>query len=280
MHFRGFSLAAGGDRVAFGALVEEKDADLATVAPGSPPRVRLVHPDEDIDPALSPDGTRIAFVRASYQTHDGEGALLLFEPAFRRVRRLAARGADPSWSPDGRRLVFSRRGDLYRLSVTSGRVTRLTRGRPVDIDPAWSPDGRRIAFVRYGQRASLLVLDLATGRTRTLFAGPPDLRDPAWSPRGDAIAFATIESLLTIRAAGGVARTVFRDEDNPISAPAWSPDSRRILFTKGWTLNIPYDWQVPRAHFLAVYVVDAAGRTAPVLFTRGPGWEFGADWRG
>jgi Tol biopolymer transport system component len=66
----------------------------------------------------------------------------------------------PSWLPDGTWLVVSARmgtaatNTLYRCSIDSGEMVRLTEPPPEaahgDDSPAVAPDGRAIAFVRAG----------------------------------------------------------------------------------------------------------------------------------
>ncbi len=70
------------------------------------------------DPVLSPDGSRIAFLRA---------------------RRLGSQkaGAD-EWT-----------NDLFTVRFEGGGLRRITRGPGVDYSPSWDPSGERLAFIRY-----------------------------------------------------------------------------------------------------------------------------------
>ena len=104
----------------------------------------------DHDPAVSPDGGRVAFVRNRdlwVVGVDGHGvAAVTTDGRFHD---------DPAWTPDGRELVFStgafggvgparvpvRGGTLRRLTATDGHEER---------HPAVSPDGRLVAFDRTG----------------------------------------------------------------------------------------------------------------------------------
>jgi len=97
-------------------------------------------------PAVSPDGSEIAFV------HGGD---IWTVPSSGGTARLLAGGASddsrPLFSPDGTRVAFQsdRAGgdsDIYVLTLASGEVHRLTYGDGNEELDAWSPDGKWIYF--------------------------------------------------------------------------------------------------------------------------------------
>jgi Tol biopolymer transport system component len=107
------------------------------------------------DPAWSPSGRRIAFIRLLRGTpslfvmrSDGTHRRQLFGPPQDRYIDWA-----PAWSPDGKRLVFRRWDDrrevaaLFTVRLNSGKLRRIT---PWTLDflnrPDWSADGRWILF--------------------------------------------------------------------------------------------------------------------------------------
>jgi dipeptidyl aminopeptidase/acylaminoacyl peptidase len=112
------------------------------------------------DPQISPDGSRVAFLRVSIdrQKDQYETALWIAEFDGRQPpRRLTSgpRDTAPRWSADGSRLAFVRAAEsegrvqppqIYVLAMSGGEaraVTDIPRGAG---NPAWSPDGRAIAF--------------------------------------------------------------------------------------------------------------------------------------
>jgi TolB protein len=112
------------------------------------------------DPAFSPDGARIAFVRGTDNAHqlavarpDDGSTQVLYETT--------ARLSEPAWSPDGRSVVVvvsdrNKRSQLEVVDVESSKHRILTRASSnADTSPTWSPDGDRIAFVRYTPRMPL-----------------------------------------------------------------------------------------------------------------------------
>src|SRR4030095_3192137 len=111
------------------------------------------------DPQVSPDGSRIAFIRVTVNDRkDGYNtAILLVETASGATRQLTrgTRDANPRWSPDGQYLVFVRSSEregrtdppqLFMMSMSGGepfQFTTLPRGAG---NPQWSPDGKSILF--------------------------------------------------------------------------------------------------------------------------------------
>jgi dipeptidyl aminopeptidase/acylaminoacyl peptidase len=107
------------------------------------------------DPQISPDGSRVAFVRVVTDSAADEyrTSIWITETSGGPPRALTTgpRDGQPRWSPDGRTLAFVRAaGDppaqIYLLPMTGGEATPLTRLKGGASSPAWSPDGKRIAF--------------------------------------------------------------------------------------------------------------------------------------
>ena len=112
---------------------------------------RLIdHDADDLTPAWSPDGRRIAFASG------GRARLDIYVMDASGFTRLTDNdGGTPAWSPDGRRIAFTSDRDgnpeIYVMNADGSGVTRLTYNDARDLFlndsfPAWSPDGRRIAF--------------------------------------------------------------------------------------------------------------------------------------
>ena len=132
---------------------------------------------DDITPAASPDGKRLAFA----SNRGGHWDLYVLDLASgdtSQVTDTPEYDASPSWSPDGQWLVYESYAplsegantgaegvtptlpassstdnlDLFIRPVTKSSETvqdtiRLTNHPAADTSPAWSPNGRQIAFV-------------------------------------------------------------------------------------------------------------------------------------
>jgi len=107
-------------------------------------------------PDWSPDGTRIAYSASCGTLGDRQKDIFITKvdgTGTTQVTNSLGGDYSPSWSPDGNSLAFiSRRdnegGDIYRISLDTYQVDRLTKGNPFfDVShPSWSPDGRFIIF--------------------------------------------------------------------------------------------------------------------------------------
>ena len=140
-------------------------------ADGSNPRPLTSDPESDSLPAISPDGSRVAFV----STRGGRRGLWL----------VATGGGPPSsaghgrgvldrasWSADGRRLLYAAEGanhqpGLWIVSAEGGTPTQVpgVSGRC----PAWSPASRRdrLLHVDADERGSDVRLTNSRGETRS-----------------------------------------------------------------------------------------------------------------
>jgi Tol biopolymer transport system component len=155
---------------------------------------------DDRDPAPSPDGLEIAFLRDCGSTGN-----LMVVSSEGGLPRLLARGPDLfSWSPDGRLIAFTRTrdasdpfspDDLFVVPTSGGSVRLAAKGDGTTAlgssvgGFAWSHDGTRIAFGCQG--GSLCVDKMRTGTIRRLhlFSRGNDVSSVEWSPDDNELAF-------------------------------------------------------------------------------------------
>jgi Tol biopolymer transport system component len=156
------------------------------------------HTQTEMDPAWSPDGSRLVFSgitgfndldnkRSNVDVYvvntDGTG--------LRRLTYARAGDSQPAWGvgASGGRIAFSRnragREDIYTVRPDGTDLRRITRGG--GTDPSWSPDGSMLAFARNG---GIWVVDANGGEPRRVTRRAAN--QPVWSPDGKRIAFVSV----------------------------------------------------------------------------------------
>lgn len=193
----------------------------------------------NLSPALSPDGTQVAWT--AYLRDNADIWVKDLNTGRRRVLS-SNEGVDTgaAWSPDGTKVAvaISKTGedsDIFVLDSRTGRVLQqVTKGGGIDVSPSWSPDGKKLAFA--SERSGGLQIYVATldgGEIkRVTFQGSHN-SDPVFSPDGERIAFVGRDrnfDVFTVHVDGKHMSRVTQDQgDN--EDPCWSPDGRYLVFS-------------------------------------------------
>ncbi|MDP1736290.1 MAG: S9 family peptidase [Caulobacter sp.] len=191
-------------------------------------------------PAFSADGRWLVFLGDG----DGDDDTQLWRMPARggrpkQVSRLPGGISDFSLSPDGQKAVV--------VAETGGpQANAAGTTPPIVIDRFWfKEDGRGHLDTR---RQQLFIVDLRTGKAKALTSGDFDHWLPSWSADGRSIAFVSKRGgpdpdrnlnfdVFVVPASGGAPRRMgdFAGADgDPTweSRPAWSPDSRRLVWLR------------------------------------------------
>jgi Tol biopolymer transport system component len=226
------------------------------------------HPGEDAFPEISPDGTRVVFVRNQYGDVWDVFVVNIDGSELTQITANPYRDWAPTWTPDGERILFWRRpadiymdgeiwsgtaggtdGDIWSVAAdgTDERVLIAEEGYQ-DSGPGVSPDGDTIAYSRLildpealnGYKVELWLADSDGTNRHRLFA-QGDLKPwlPRWSPDGARIVFfatddepALAHDIYVINADGTGLRQLTSQKGDRTGDwnPHWSPDGTRILF--------------------------------------------------
>jgi len=227
------------------AMEENGYSHLFAYQPGASPFIRLSHGAwDDIQPALNPGGTQVAF--ASNRSGWWELYLLdLHTGALSQITDSPEYDGAPSWSPDGRWLAYeSYLGENSGLDIFirpldgAQEPIQLTDDPGADFDPSWSSLGRQIAFVstRSGENDIWVAdLDKADQRFTNVSRNNRQIEShPSWSPDGSQLVWSAIGQNgmheLYLWSSGSSER--FNNKPLLVGSgnwPAWSPAGNALL---------------------------------------------------
>lgn len=167
-----------------------------------------------------------------------------------------AEAETPDWSPDGRHIVFGianeSGGDLYVMNADGSNRRMLPGLRPPGGwagQPSYSPDGREVFYqVWDGDWVGTFRARLSGGKPRQVTYPPTGYHDAAQSvaPDGRTMSFVRVRNdddaqaaLFTIDLRMSKEKQLTPFGFNVAVKQSWSPDGRRIVFSRDYHLPQP-----------------------------------------
>jgi Tol biopolymer transport system component/DNA-binding winged helix-turn-helix (wHTH) protein len=199
-------------------------------------------PGREIDPAISPDGKRVA-----YLARDGENYQLFVRAIggggpLRLTRDGLAKG-HPTWSPMGDRIGFvAADGDaaaIYMLPSDGGPTAKLIDLPSWSYGLDWSPDGRTLAYsdAAPGEKPVIALIDTATRAVQPIETSPDSAGDvkPAFAPDGRRLAFIRSDRLdrqrIVVADREGGDERVLALPPQQIRGLDWMPDGEALIYS-------------------------------------------------
>lgn len=224
--------------------------------------------NNDVMPALSPDGKTIAFA----SDRSGNWDLYLMDaeggPAV-QLTHDRTHDIHPSFSPDGKRLVYSSLSDRtgqWQMVVIDVANPTTKRYIGHGLFPQWSPKDNTILYQRARERGtrwfSVWTIELddrgeAGSPTEIVWSSAYACITPSWSPDGKAVVFCTVtnpeadtqgdrpaQSDVWIAKADGSGRTKMTRGKFANLQPAWSGDNAIYFVSNRATNGVENIWAI------------------------------------
>ena len=224
------------------------------------------YPGREYHPALSPDGTRVAF--AWTEPGAGHSAIHIKQRNSETPLRLGDSSgwtAWPTWSPDGQTVAFVQTTDtvstICLVSSLGGAVRQVHPVAHLIEGLDWSADGNDLAFAARDSVSGqfrVFVLDLARHRVRRLADERADERpdgsdraddvQPRYSPDGRQLAWLGRSGSggagVYLAAADGTAARALVAGRDELQGLAWTPDGRSLVYAAA-AAGVYSLWMVP-----------------------------------
>jgi Tol biopolymer transport system component/DNA-binding winged helix-turn-helix (wHTH) protein len=229
-----------GSKIVYQAGRPNADIFLYTVENGNVQPV-VSSPAFDSDPALSPDGNKIAFV----SDRDGNFEIYIQNLDGSELRRLTehpAHDSFPAFSPDGTQIVFNSDRendsfDVYLMNVDGSGLRRLTNQKSNEtISPGcWSADGTTLYLLSdQNGKDNIFSMEVEPfAPVEILTDSSRDLRLPNYSPDGNKIVYElsseTSGEIMVYEVESKLTASILKTETSG-TFPAISPDGGSIVF--------------------------------------------------
>ena len=225
------------------------------------------------DVQISPDGSRIVYVRISHDIMTDRARRNLWMVNAdgtnnRPLRSEAKNFMSPRWSPDGTRLAYVSAAEgspqLYVRWIDTGQTALLTNLVQAPNAIAWSADGKSIAFTQ-----------LVPAKKPPLATPPEKPEGAQWAPPvkvidsvvyradGEGYLEAGFQHVFVVSSEGGTPRQLTEGEFNDDGPLSFTPDNKHIVFSA----NRGADWERDPQES-EVFTVDIATEKLTQLTTR------------
>jgi len=197
---------------------------------------------------VSPDGNKLLYTEGSARA--GLWQIMYLRDANNPAKTplVGENAYSPSWYTDNNQFVYISQeagsGRLVRSSVNSGGRTYISRsavGQSGDDTP--SIRNGIIVFTAISSSGRLEIATIKENGTETTFLG--EGRSPSWHPTQDKIIFIRNVNnpllsggdIFEMDIRSGQVTQIYSDPKFFCYEPSYSPDGRRVLFTKGTTVR-------------------------------------------
>lgn len=228
------------------------------------------------DPQVSPDGSRIVYVRnfMDVMTDQRRSNLWIVNADGSRHRPLTSGNRDissPRFSPDGNRIAYISSSDgqaqIHCRWMDTGEEARLTNLTSKAANLTWSPDGRWLAFTMLVPDVPEPLVKMPDKPEGAEWAEPLRvIRKVNYRFDGEGYLKDGYHHLFLLPADGGTARQLTDGPYHHRERPAWTPDGKAVVFSA----NRNPDWQFDPRNSDLYELEIASGHIRPLTDRHGP----------
>lgn len=197
------AISPDGRRIAFRSNRDGNPEIYVANIDGTNVRRITDHPERDIRPQWSRDGTELLFNSArDYADPKGQQfelySVRLSDGHLRRMTTDGALNTIASYSPDGSRILLrkeiEKNSEIYVMDADGANARNLTNHPAYESWPAWAPDGRSIVFssnriTNTDTVFEVYVMDVESGALRQVTNLGARSGGAVFSPDGSSILF-------------------------------------------------------------------------------------------
>jgi TolB protein len=208
-----------------------------------------------IEPAISPDSSKIAFT--SY-VRGNPGIFLFSVDPVRQLpfyNQVASLNATPEFTPDGKQILYSSSASgwaqIYIANLDGSNLRRISSTSAIEVEPKVNPKtGADMVFVsgRSGPQ-QIYRMNMDGADVERLTNGEGEASNPSWNPDGQHIAFSWTRGYATGNFNIFIMDVATRNYEQLTHSegrnenPSWAPDGRHIVFMSTRT-GSPQIWSM------------------------------------
>ncbi len=196
----------------------------------------------NIEPAVSPDGTKLAYT--SYAR--GTPHIIIMDTTTGHtlpfLNQQASLNGSASFSPDGQHVYYSSTASgyaqIYIADLDGHNYRRISNARAVEVEPKANPKSPGIIAFASGRSGpeQIFQMNVDGADVQRLSDGTGEASNPAWHPDGQHLLFAWTRGYAQGAFNIFLMDTASRQYDQLTSGagknenPAWAPDGRHLCF--------------------------------------------------
>lgn len=194
-----------------------------------------------INPAISPDGSRLAFT--SYAK--GTPRIMMLDTLSNRLvpfyNQEASLNATPAFSPDGKRIYYASTASgiaqIYVAELNGQGFRRVSHRDAIDMEPKVNPKNPGVLLFVSGQPHEQIYQMTSEGlNPDRVTNGAGEASNPAWHPDGVHFAFAWTSGIaagnwnIFVMDIGSRQYVQLTHGEGRNENPVWAPDGRHLVF--------------------------------------------------